>query len=146
MTAACTLAGSADDGKSGLSFHQHDESWLALATGAKVWFVPTPGGAMDPPASAYKRRPLAELNAAWLSGSLLRCVQRPGDVVYLPAQTVRHAHNKSLREHGSVCLRAAPEDNCYVPLVARNVQQRNRGRRHRNSHRRRAWDCICVLS
>ena len=74
----------AEDSKTGLAFHHHDESWLALLSGVKIWFVPS--GTAEPE-SAYDRRPLAQLLQAREAGALRRCEQRPGDVVYLPAHT-----------------------------------------------------------
>lgn len=95
--------GSAPAGRSGLAFHHHDESWLALLTGLKTWFVPVASGGRGAPVSAYHRRPLAELEAlrrrpgqhSTADQALLRCEQRPGDVVYLPAGTYHATYSSS---------------------------------------------------
>ena len=87
--------------RTGLPFHSHGKTWLALLHGSKRWLVYPPG--FNAPAEAQARfNPLKPVHA-WLedvypslrdlpvAGSSsaaasrpIECIQRPGDIVYLP--------------------------------------------------------------
>lgn len=78
----------------GLPLHTHGDSWLALTHGSKLWIVFPPHWGASSAASAYDLlalRPPRTIIAENLLASLsedehpLICVQRPGEVVYLPA-------------------------------------------------------------
>lgn len=99
--------------RSGLPFHVHGETWLGLVYGSKRWFIYPPGkGPHHTELESAGWHPLLGV-LEWFqnilprlteisnnkkthgietaheknfgSGSLLQCVQAPGDVVYLPA-------------------------------------------------------------
>ena len=69
----------------GLALHQHTESWLAMVSGTKHWFLhrPTPTWAGSGPAAGmWPQTPDA---LAKLPG-VRQCIQRPGEILYLPPQ------------------------------------------------------------
>lgn len=76
--------------RSGLPMHAHGETWLGLAHGAKRYFAAPPGGGIDPDVRK-EIHPLASARQ-WYEAvivernqSMLSCLQRASDVVYLPA-------------------------------------------------------------
>jgi hypothetical protein len=79
-----TLGGS----HSGLPWHMHGATWIGLVFGKKQWFLLPPGTAT----AAQRGHPLYNAHY-WINNTLptlaepahLRCVQRPGEVLYLPA-------------------------------------------------------------
>lgn len=76
--------------RGGLPMHAHGETWLGVAHGAKRWLVAAPGSGFDP---EFVRllHPLASSRVIFDAfdhapqGSMSSCLQRAGDVVYLPA-------------------------------------------------------------
>lgn len=76
--------------RGGLPIHAHGETWLGVAHGAKRWLVAAPGSGFDP---EFVRllHPLASSRVIFNAfddapqAGMLSCLQRAGDVVYLPA-------------------------------------------------------------
>ena len=79
-------------------FHRHEESWLGLVLGQKLWCLHSPTAAgQPPPATAFARATLAELRSAAANAAadggpgrrpvqpMLQVHQMPGEVVYLPS-------------------------------------------------------------
>ena len=64
----------------GLSFHQHEENWLALIAGQKRWLLAPPTG--GPPQTAHRR--VVEESQPRHEGMLV-VDQQPGQILYLPA-------------------------------------------------------------
>eukprot|EP00928_Gymnodinium_smaydae_P089081 TRINITY_DN73082_c0_g1_i1.p1 TRINITY_DN73082_c0_g1~~TRINITY_DN73082_c0_g1_i1.p1 ORF type:complete len:558 (+),score=102.90 TRINITY_DN73082_c0_g1_i1:38-1711(+) len=62
----------------GLGYHQHDEAWLALVRGKKQWFLRSP----ESPGETYYRR--VEEETLQDEPGVLKCLQRPGEVIYFP--------------------------------------------------------------
>jgi ankyrin repeat protein len=65
----------------GLPLHHHEATWGWAVSGTKHWYTAPPG---EPPAQPY-----THFNEAFLSKGLpqvQRCVQRAGEIVYLPPQ------------------------------------------------------------
>jgi len=74
---------------SGLSFHYHQEAWNQLALGGKHWMLYEPGSMPQPEGECPGEVHLDWLTKVWpkLKGTPRaphECVQRPGDVLYLP--------------------------------------------------------------
>ena len=81
----------------GIGFHTHGDAWLGSGSGRKAWFVVAPGGLSaevrgDPigGSRAWAERTFlpsvdAAAGAGGASRAVLFAVQRPGDVVYMPA-------------------------------------------------------------
>ena len=101
---------------SGLAFHQHEESWLALVSGQKHWCLRSHARGLPPPATAFKRVPLDELLtaeapavAAARGGARLQ--QVAGSCSHLPAETAASSLQRpnmparpELDSSGGVCL------------------------------------------
>lgn len=81
---------------SGLPLHTHGDAYLGLLSGQKDWFLYPPGH--GPPPELQKEWNPFESSKSWVkrleaftvtgieqSASLLRCTQRPGEVVYVPS-------------------------------------------------------------
>ena len=77
----------------GLSFHQHEENWLALITGRKRWFLAPPKAA--PPQTAHRR--VTEESQPRHPGMLV-VDQQPGEILYLPTGWWHCTYNYSARE------------------------------------------------
>ena len=67
----------------GVPFHRHDESWLAVVRGAskRWWLVPSdqPAPPVGPPCG-YSQEGLAAAGR----GGLRQCDQRPGELIFVP--------------------------------------------------------------
>lgn len=73
--------------RGGLQYHNHDESWLGLLVGEKRWFLQHPAWT---PSSAHRRAAPEELA---LELGVVECLQRPGEVVYLPERWWHATYN-----------------------------------------------------
>ena len=76
--------------RSGLPAHSHGPTWLAVAHGAKRWFVSRPGEPLGLLADQQQNQlhPLLSARAVYELGAYadaMTCLQLPGDIVYLPA-------------------------------------------------------------
>jgi len=74
--------------RSGLPWHEHGETWLALLHGSKRWGLAPPGARIEP-----ARRSVAQSAWEWLvarnrsdvaDSGTITAVQRAGEVLYLP--------------------------------------------------------------
>lgn len=76
--------------RSGLSSHTHGDTWLAVAHGAKRWLVAAPGSTLVSSQAMGKLHPLAPSRFLFSLADkeidhVEGCLQRAGDVVYVPA-------------------------------------------------------------
>ena len=75
---------------SGSPVHVHADAWNALAFGEKRWFLFPPfrnGG------SLYSRTPIREWLKSEEPARALQCVQRAGDIMYVPGLWGHAVHN-----------------------------------------------------
>jgi len=115
-----SLAGSvATSEKRGLSFHQHAESWLALITGEKEWFIREPGG--KPPKAGRVHGSTGQFGVEALSKEpgAMRCTQRPGDIIYLPTNTWHATYNTKADSAGLTLGVGGWDDS--TPLISASV-------------------------
>jgi hypothetical protein len=75
-------------GSSGLPWHTHGATWIGVVFGKKQWFLLPPGKATPQQRGSRLQSALewVEVTLPTLTGAEhLRCVQLPGEVLYLPA-------------------------------------------------------------
>jgi hypothetical protein len=106
---------------SGLPLHLHDENWLGVVRGEKQWILSTAPPNRSP-ATAFKRlsfegvlveeAKLEKMAAEQMSKNrhnedlpkALKCVQRAGEIIYLPAGTWHATYNLQTELSGGVTL------------------------------------------
>ena len=82
----------------GLGFHRHAANWLALCLGRKTWYFYHENEQGERPATRGVRMPAAELERAENAANLWRCVQKPGEIMFLPTAMWHATYNEELSE------------------------------------------------